>query len=232
MSQRLSIHKMELQNLSFQFESGERVFDNFSFEIPNKRAIWVRSKGARGKSTLLKILSGLLSPQEGRYLINGENVSDMNFEEFLKYRLSMGYGFDSGGLLNNRTLYENLALPLLYHNLLSSKEAHHRVDEMMNFFGLDRSRHSRPFFVSGSERKLACLVRPFVHWPEVVFLDDPVTGLKQENLKAFFHFVEEGFVTRGLKQVIFTGESPLLAGHLKADEVFIGDDRSVSKEVA
>ena len=227
MSKRESIQKMEMKNLSFQFESGERIFENFSFDIPQTKAIWVRSAGPRGKSTLLKILAGLLSPQSGSYLINGQDVSEMNFEEFLKYRLSMGYGFDSGGLLNNRTLYENLSLPLLYHKLLPTKEAHHRVDEMMNFFGLDRSRHARPFFVSGSQRKLACLVRPFVHWPEVVFLDDPVTGLKQENLKAFFHFVEEGFETRGLKQLIFTGESPLLAGHLKADELFIGDEGAV-----
>lgn len=232
MIKRSPIHSLEFKDMTFAYEGGETIFEKVSFSLPTSRAIWVRSPGGRGKSTLLKIMAGLLTPQSGSYLINGKDVSDMSFEQFLPFRLSMGYGFDMGGLLNNKSLYENLTLPLLYHKFLAPDEADSRVNETLSFFGLGQIKDTRPSSVSGSQRKLTCMIRPFIHWPQVVFLDDPVTGLKQDNLNDLLHFVEEGYASRGLRQVIFTGESPALANSLKADELMISYDWFVSRAAA
>ncbi len=224
MTKRKPIESMELKNIHFAYEGGPNIFESVSLVLPKTRALWVRAIGGRGKTSLLKLLAGLLSPQSGDYYINGQNVLEMSFEQFLPYRLSLGYAFDSGGLLSNRSLAENLILPLLYHKLLHPDEALDRVQEVFAFFGLLQAAESRPSSVSGSQRKLACVIRSFIHWPQVVFLDDPITGLKDDNLDDLLHFVTEGFSMRGLRQVIFTGENPDLAQRLGADELLISPD--------
>jgi phospholipid/cholesterol/gamma-HCH transport system ATP-binding protein len=229
---RIPIQSLSFDNVTFGYPGSVPLFENVSFEMPKARAVWVRSPGGRGKSTLLRILAGLISPQSGSYLINGQPVNEMPFEEFLAYRMSMGYGFDMGGLLNNKTLFENLLLPLQYHKLVGEEEAFERVQSAIDMFGMAQSRDLRPFSVPGSARKLTCIIRSFIHWPQVVFLDDPVTGLKEDNLNDLIYFVEESYATRGLKQVFFTSESPLLASKFKAEELLISCDWFTTRSVA
>lgn len=232
MIQRKSMTSFELDDMGFGFDPAVPVFENITFVMPTAKAVWVRSPGGRGKSTLLKILAGLIGPTSGHYLINGLRVGDMSFEDFLGYRLNMGYGFDMGGLLNNKTTTENLLLPLQYHNLVTDEEAHNRVDQVIDLFGLQTIAGSRPFAISGSQRKLTCVVRAFIHWPQIVFLDDPMTGLKQDNLNDLYHYVEESFAVRGLKQIFFTSENPEFAKKFAAEELLISCDWFTARSVA
>lgn len=232
MIQRKSINTLEFKDLSFAFEGARPLFENISMAMPTSRVVWVRSPGGRGKSTLLKILAGLIVPQSGSYLMNGINVGEMSFEDFLPYRLNIGYGFDMGGLLNNKSLAENLILPLIYHSLLSAEEAFDRVHGVTDLFGMQDIRDLRPFGVSGSYRKLTCVMRAFIHQPEVVILDDPMTGLKQDNLNDLYHFVEENFAAGTLRQVFFTSENPEFAQRFKADELLISPDWFTSRPAA
>lgn len=229
---RKNIDTLELQNLSFEFEGPVSIFENVSFSLPKAKAVWIRSPGGRGKSTLLKILAGLLSPTSGRYLINGQNVSEMSFEDFLGYRLNIGYGFDMGGLLNNRTLAENLSLQLNYHKLVSPDEVTERVEMVTELFGMQQTRDQRPFAVPGSQRKLACVIRGLIHYPQVAILDEPLTGLKADNVVDLFHFLEESFAHRGLRQIFFTSERPDLAQKFHAEEVLISPDWFTARSVA
>lgn len=229
---RKDIESLELENISFSYEDAGNIFENVSFTLPKSRAVWVRSPGGRGKSTLLKILSGLLSPTAGRYLINGDDVTQMSFEDFLGYRLNIGYGFDMGGLLNNKTLAENLSLQLNYHKLVSPKEAAERVEMVTELFGMQQTRDHRPFAVPGSQRKLTCVVRALVHYPQVVFLDEPLTGLKADNVTDLFHFVEDLFAHRGLRQIFFTSERADFAQRFQAEEVLISPDWFTARSVA
>jgi phospholipid/cholesterol/gamma-HCH transport system ATP-binding protein len=226
------IQKMELQDLTFAYEDHSPVFANVSCEVPQSRLVWVRALGGRGTSTLLKILAGLLTPQNGRYLINGQDVAHMSFEEFLPYRLNFGYGFDMGGLLNNKTIFENLILPLQYHKQTSLREAELWVDQVIDRFGLHNHRNLRPFAIPGSQRKLTCLLRAFIHAPQIVLLDDPLTGLKQDHLTEMYRFIEESFATRGLKQMFFTSESAELAKRFQAEELNISMGRFTTRMVA
>lgn len=225
-----TIRKLTFENLSYGFDGAPfPVFENITFQMPQSRAVWVRSPGGRGKTTLLRLLAGLIQPHSGRYLIGDEAVSEMSFEEFLPYRLAMGYSFDFGGLLNNKSLAENLLLPLLYHNLIPREEALEKVEQVLQGFALDQSKDSRPSAVPGSQRKMTIVLRAFINSPQVVFLDDPLTGLKQDNVNDLIHYVEESFSMRGLKQIFFTSESPLLAKHFQAEELLISSDWFTSR---
>lgn len=218
-----SIDSLAFDKMSFGYDDGQPLFNDITLELPKAKAVWVNTRsGERGRSTIMRILAGLTMPTQGSYLINGENVSQMSFEEFLPYRLHIGYGFDMGGLLNNRTMFENLSLPLRYHGHFSQDEVISKVSRTMDFFQIARMRNQKPFGVSGSQRKLACVVRAFIHEPQVVFLDDPMNGLKDGDVTRLLQHIQDGFASRGLKQVYFTAEKNYLAEQLKAEELLLG----------
>lgn len=222
MSAAPSIETLEFENVSFVFEGSTAVFENVSIVLPRSRAVWVTSiVSGRGRSTLLRLLAGLIQPTAGRYLINGMDAGSMSFEEFLIFRMRIGYGFDMGGLLNNRTLRENLLLPLIYHKLTDVTTAENRVEDLLVRFGLSENADRRPYAVPGSQRKLTCLLRAFVHQPEIVFLDDPITGLKEADVVQFMDFVKDSFEKRGLKQIFFSSENRSLAAKWDAQELTI-----------
>jgi len=232
MMKRKAIHSFALRDVTFSHPNSPPLFENITLEMPKSKGVWIRSPGGRGKSTILRLLSGLSAPQSGKLLINGEDVSEFSFEEFLGYRLAMGYGFDMGGLLNNKTLFENLILPLQYHKMTDDEEANDRVNQALEMFGMTMFKDKRPFAVPGSMRKLTCVLRAFMHWPQVVFLDDPLTGLKQDNINDLIYYVEESFATRGLKQVFFTAETDVLANAFTTEELLISTDWFTTRAVA
>lgn len=155
-------------------------------DIRAGQIVWLRGSSGAGKSVLLKLLSGLLELSDGEYLINGEAVQNMSFDEFLKYRLNIGYGFDYGGLINNRSIESNLSLPCEYHSFLQNHLLNDHLKKYMKLFDLENVAQERPSNIIGGQRKAACVARAFMLEPEVMFLDDPTTGLRgavRVNLK-------------------------------------------------
>ncbi|MGE5085538.1 MAG: cell division ATP-binding protein FtsE [Bacillota bacterium] len=194
----MKIESLKFEGVSFAHEGQDPVIQNVEFDFPVNEILWVKAEEGAGKSSLLQILGGLQIPQSGQYLINGQNVCDMSFEEFLPYRLEIGYSFDYGGLINNRTLFDNVILPLLYHKVLSPSEARDRVQEMFEKFDLMKFANERPAHVPGRVRKLTCLLRSVVMRPQMLLLDDPSVGLGQDSVYVFVDYIhqlrKEGFL--------------------------------------
>lgn len=142
----------------------------------------VHGGSGSGRSTLIRLLAGLHAPLKGEYQLNGHNVYDYSFEEFLPMRLGIGFGFDMGGLLNNRTLRENLLLPLRYHKWGSEAEVQEQTNHILRLFGLEEVAEQRPSAVSGSQRKATCIARALIMDPQVLLLDDPTTGLNAKHV--------------------------------------------------
>lgn len=183
------IESMKFESLSFAYEGQEALLKNADFEFPMNEVVWVKGTEGQGKSSLLQVLAGLETPQSGFFYINDQNVLNMSFEEFLPFRLVMGYTFDYGGLISNRTVYDNLILPLSYHNLVSAKESKARVEELISIFSLEKFAHERPAHVPGRVRKLTCLLRALVMKPQLLLMDDPSVGLGQDTLYTFVDYI-------------------------------------------
>lgn len=189
---RLQIESVKFDQLGFAFEgSAAKLFHQTTFDFPLDRLVWIKGESGSGRSTLLQLLAGLLVPDQGAYLLNGKNVTDMSFEEFLPYRLLIGYGFDLGGVIHNKTLEENLTLPLLYHKVLSQNEAAMRAMIYMEDLGISKYQHARPSVVPGGVRKLVCLIRALIMHPQVLLLDDPSVGIGQDTALKFFDLIDE-----------------------------------------
>lgn len=199
-----AIKSLKFEGVFFQHETQDPILLNADFEFPTDQNVFIQSVQGAGKSTLLQLLGGLIVPKSGKYLINDANVADMSFEEFLPYRLAIGYTFDYGGLITNRTIYDNLMLPMLYHKIVDHAEAHRRVMEVIKFFDLEKFKDERPAHIPGRVRKIACLLRPMVSHPQVLLLDDPSVGLGQETSAKFIELIGKHRAERGLKHVFIS----------------------------
>ena len=124
----MKINSLKFEGLEFGYPEQDLIFENVDFDFPLNQFVWVKAGYGSGRSTLLQLIAGLQQSTKGKYLINDQNVSEMSFEEFLPYRMNIGYGFDFGGLINNRTLLENLTLPLEYHKTCTRVQAEDRVE--------------------------------------------------------------------------------------------------------
>jgi ABC-type multidrug transport system fused ATPase/permease subunit len=125
--QRVHIQSMRFDQVTIKFPDHEPILNRCDFEFPMQEILWIKSSEGAGKSSLLQIVAGLENPNGGRFWINQLDVTEMSFEEFLPIRLNIGYSFDYGGLISNRSLYDNLMLPLVYHHLIPPSEAKSRV---------------------------------------------------------------------------------------------------------
>ena len=218
------VKSLHFDNLTFHYEGQEPLLKNVDFEFPiSKRGAQDNAAACReldkgdtassqvvvicgaqgaGSSTVMQILAGLQTPTSGSYLINGVPVENMSFEEFLPFRLRMGYGFDTGGLLSNRTLFENLVLPLNYHNICSPQEAERRVLALMERFQLINFKDLRIAYVSASLRKMTVLIRAIIMDPEILFLDDPGIRISKEAQQMYAELLRE-LINNGTLHTIF-----------------------------
>jgi ABC-type transporter Mla maintaining outer membrane lipid asymmetry ATPase subunit MlaF len=186
----MKFESLKFEDLSFGHEGEMPLFEHVDFSFPMNETVWVRASSGAGRSSLLQLIAGLLIPQRGKYFINDVNVADMSFEEFLPYRLKIGYGFDMGGLLHNRTILENITLPLLYHKTCSKPEADDRGAEYLAKLNITKFANLRPSSVPGGVRKMTCLIRALMMEPELLLLDDPSVGLGQDQSLKYFDCVE------------------------------------------
>jgi phospholipid/cholesterol/gamma-HCH transport system ATP-binding protein len=216
------INQLKFEDLSFGYDGYEPVFSEIHFDFPMNEIVWIKAAQAgSGRSTLLQILAGLITPTKGKYFVNEQDVCEMSFEEFLPYRLSIGYSFDLGGLLHNRTLYENLMLPLMYHKAVKQSEANHLVTHYMQEMNILRYRDHRPSAVPGGIRKIVCLIRPLLMCPQVLLLDDPSLGVGQDTILKYFDLINNLRKQGLVKHIYVSSLDDKLMSLIEHTEIFI-----------
>lgn len=226
-----SIEQLRFSDLQFGYEGHAPLFANSNFEFPMNEIVWVRSESGAGRSTLLQILAGLVLPQSGGYWINSVNIADMSFEEFLPYRLNIGYGFDFGGLINNRTLLDNVTLPLLYHKLATPEEAHRRACEIIDYLGATKYKDQRPSFVPGGVRKLTCLIRAIILEPQLLLLDDPSVGVGEETTLKFFELIGRSKNEGKIRHVFMSSFDEKLMNKLNPTEIYLQEAGQLTRAI-
>jgi phospholipid/cholesterol/gamma-HCH transport system ATP-binding protein len=219
------IQSLRFENVTFGYEDHPPLFSSLDFDFPMNQTVWLNAHSGQGRSSLLQLLGVLRLPQGGRFIMNEMNIGDISFEEFLPYRLKIGYGFDFGGLLNNRTVLENLTLPLLYHKLLEPKAARERAVEYLEFMGIAKYQDQRPAVVPGGVRKISCMLRALIHHPELLLLDDPSVGMNEATVLKYFDLVRKVRDQGCLQHIFISSFDKKMMGLLSATEVVIDDGR-------
>lgn len=199
----MNLESVRFSDLSLGYGQAS-LLNGLTFDLPRGQTVRVRGGTGSGKSAVMKVAVGLLSPLSGDYFLNDQAVKDMSFEEFLPFRLLIGYSFDLGGLLSNRTLRENLSLPLEYHKRFPAQEIRERVDETLAHFDLIEVADRRPSAVAGSQRKACCVARALVMKPQFLILDDPTVGLGPFAARALTTYLTGNLTRGGLRFLMVT----------------------------
>ena len=207
----MKIHSLEFRNLSFSYvpspsQESEYVFHNVNFLFPQEKVICFSGPTGAGKNTLLRILAGLDDPCSGEFLVNNINLFSKEEQERFSFRRNLGYGFSQGGLLQNRTIKENLLLALESLTKMKDKEREVRVNEYMELFHLTNVASQRPSLISGGMRMAACLARAFVHDPELIILSNPTNGLSQVAMDALLQTIQNHFSQKRLRRLFLVSE--------------------------
>ena len=168
---------VSLENVSLAFD--RPILRNVSFDAMEGETVVIVGESGTGKSTTLKLILRLLKPDEGRVLIDGEDITDISFEEALAIRQKMGMVFQGAALFDSMTVYENVAYPLREHTDLGEDEIEARVREKLEFVDLDVDRvlQQFPSELSGGMRKRVGIARGMANNPEIMLYDEPTSGL-------------------------------------------------------
>lgn len=220
----------QLEGVSFKYPAGNLVFDDVSIDLPIGKIMHVTGPSGHGQSTLLKILALLNAPFAGRIRVNGQPVSEMTFEEFLPWRIEIGYTFEGGGLLANRTLEENLILPHLYHNLSEPDDVKESIRKVAKRFKFDAFLDRRPAMVSGGLRKLITILRPVLLRPSFLLMDDPFSGLDPETARELEKLVLELRSNSEIETIYFTSRDETWPGRLSAQSLWVENGKLEIRE--
>jgi phospholipid/cholesterol/gamma-HCH transport system ATP-binding protein len=168
---------IELDHVSLAFD--EPVLEEISFAANEGETVVVVGESGTGKSTVLKLILRLLVPDQGRVLIDGDDITHLSFEEALKVRQKMGMVFQGAALFDSMTVFENIAYPLREHTDLNEDEIEARVREKLEFVDLepDKVMQQMPAELSGGMRKRVGIARGMANNPELMLYDEPTSGL-------------------------------------------------------
>lgn len=134
-----------------------------------------------GKSVALKLIVGLLKPEAGQILIEGEDIVPLAEDRLIRIRKKIGMVFQSSALFDSLSVAENIAYPLREHTAMSEREIRERITETLHMVGLDGAEDKEPADLSGGMRKRVALARAIALTPRIILYDEPTTGLDPVN---------------------------------------------------
>jgi phospholipid/cholesterol/gamma-HCH transport system ATP-binding protein len=193
--------KVILQDVSFTLQTGHTK-------------IFLGASGA-GKSTILRLILGLLKPDSGRIFVNGEEIEDMSEEELMRVRADLGMVFQEGALFDSLTVRENVGYKLFEELNWPVEKANARVEEVLGFVGLSEYIDRMPSELSGGQRRRVAIARAMAAKPRILLYDEPTTGLDpitsvtvdQEIIKLRdLEGVSSVLVTHQLRDAFFVAE--------------------------
>ncbi|MDR2442653.1 MAG: ATP-binding cassette domain-containing protein [Deltaproteobacteria bacterium] len=156
---------------------GDKVLDGVSLDILAGKINFIIGRSGEGKSVLMKILTGLYQPDSGSIFYGDKNLTTARTKDWNALRRKMGLLFQDGALFDSMSLGENVCFPLWFHHLASPSEARKRAKTLLGELGLAEAFFSPISSLSTGERKRVALARALIMEPEIVFFDEPTTGL-------------------------------------------------------
>lgn len=175
---------IELKNVSKTYQMGNEIIhalDNVSFKVEKGEFVSIVGPSGSGKSTLMNILGLLDVPDEGEYLLNNINISDMRENELAILRnKTIGFIFQSFNLLSKLNAYQNVEVPLMYKGI-AAKESRKIAYEYLEKVGLKGREKHHPNQLSGGQQQRVAIARSLVCNPEIILADEPTGALDSKT---------------------------------------------------
>lgn len=194
---------VKINNLTFGY--GERkILDKVSLSFQRNQVVAIMGGSGMGKTTLLKLIGGLLTPQEGEILFDGERVDPADQEKLYSQRRRMGMLFQFGALFTDMTVFENVAFPLREHTKIPEEYIRDLVLLKLDAVGLRGASSLYPSEVSGGMSRRIALARCVALDPDLILYDEPFAGLDPISMGVTAHLIKNLNTALGSTSIIVT----------------------------
>ena len=174
------------------FSRGHRkIFDGISLDIPRRGITAIMGPSGTGKTTLLKLIGGQLTPDQGTIEVDGLDVHQLPTRQLFDLRQRMGMLFQSGALLTDLTVFENVAYPLREHTRLNNSMIRNLVLLKLNAVGLRGAAELMPSELSGGMSRRVALARAIALDPMMIMYDEPFTGQDPISMGVLVSLISE-----------------------------------------
>jgi len=179
----VSVAEIQVESLIKAF-GGRAILDGLSFSVARGKSLVIVGASGEGKTVLLKHLIGLMAPDEGRVMIQGVDLAKATPSESIEIRKKCGMSFQEGALFDSMTVYENISFPIRRHTRRTKTQIEERVRECLSLVRLEGIESRFPAELSGGMRRRVGFARAIALEPEILFFDEPTTGLDPVNTAA------------------------------------------------
>jgi len=173
-----------VDNINKTYKNGSlelQVLKNISFKVDKGEFLAIMGSSGSGKSTMMNSLGCLDNQYEGKYILDGIDISKSSENELSEIRnKKIGFIFQSFNLLPRLTALENVELPLVYSSV-PKEERHKRANELLEMVGLKDRTHHRPNELSGGQRQRVAIARALVNNPSIILADEPTGNLDSKS---------------------------------------------------
>lgn len=173
---RAGVPAVHVEHVSKAFGS-RCVLDDVTFDVPAGRGFVILGRSGTGKSVTLRHIIGLVRPDQGKVLVEGDEISALQGPELSRVRKKIGFLFQNAALFDSISVGENVAFPMRRHTDMSDVEIRVRAKEKLAAVGLEKEYDKMPADLSGGMRKRAGLARALALDPKILLVDEPSAGL-------------------------------------------------------
>jgi phospholipid/cholesterol/gamma-HCH transport system ATP-binding protein len=195
------------------------ILDKVDLTINSGMTTVVAGPSGQGKSVTMKLILGLLRPDSGQIMVEGQDISQMRIKALREIRTKFGVLFQGSALLDSLTVFANVALPLEERTRLGSEEIRERVFATLGQLGLTGAEDKYPAQLSGGMRKRVGLARALMLQPEIMLFDEPTTGLDPETTLEIYKLFLETQKKFGYTSIIVSHDIPKIFN--LADQVIL-----------
>ena len=222
-----NVNIIQIENLSKAF--GDLVIlDNISLDVKVGENLVVFGRSGTGKSVLLKCIIGLLKPDNGNIYIKDQNIINLKLKELNKIRKHTSFLFQGAALYDSMTVRENLAFHLTRNVDISADEVEKKILDTLEVVSLKEAVDKMPSELSGGMKKRIGLARSIITDPEVIFYDEPTTGLDPISSKEISELIRDLQKELNMTSIIVTHD--LICANIISDRAIFLRDGKIAYE--
>jgi putative ABC transport system ATP-binding protein len=202
-----------VEDLTKTYRTGQvevRALKSVSFEVQSGHLVAIQGRSGSGKTTLLNLIGGLDTPDEGRVLVDGQEVTALDEGGQLKLRReTVGFVFQSFGLISVLSAAENVGVPLRLARV-AGDEREERIRRLLALVGLQAHVNQRPYELSGGQQQRVAIARALANRPRVLIADEPTGQLDSQTAREIMLLIQALVRTQGVTAIVATHDPALL----------------------
>ncbi|MCH2110421.1 MAG: ATP-binding cassette domain-containing protein [Polyangiaceae bacterium] len=192
---------IEFRDVHKSFGS-QKVLQGIDFRVERGESFYIVGTSGAGKSVIIQQIVGILQPDQGDILVDGQSVATLSEKEFYPIRRKCALVFQNGTLLDSMTAAENVAFPLLYHGQVTRRDAQDHARLMLGQVEMLEYADTYPGELGDGMRKRVAIARAMATDPEMILFDEPTTSLDPVNARRIDRLMKQLSVERGITSIV------------------------------